>query len=72
MMWNYTGTPIAYETGDWDGKRSDEVVAVDDIGRKHIARVYEGIMDGSEFKDWVDGDDYIIDREIIKWLSLPE
>ena len=72
MEWKYVGNPITYETGEWDGKRSDEVVAVDDIGIKHIARVYAGVMDGNEFIDWVDGNDYIIDRKIIKWLSLPE
>jgi hypothetical protein len=72
MKWKYTGNPIAYETGAWDGRRSDEVVAVDDIGRKHIARVYAGIMDGNEFIDWVDSDDYIINREIVKWLSIPD
>jgi hypothetical protein len=72
MEWEYTGHPIAYETGEWDGKRSDEVIAVDDIGRKIIARVYTGIMDGSEFIDWVDIDGNIIDRPIVKWFKIPE
>jgi hypothetical protein len=74
MEWKYTEneTPIAYEIGVWDGKRSDEVVVVDDIGRNIIARLYEGTMDGTKFKDWIDSDDYMIEREIIKWLALPE
>lgn len=74
MEWKYTEkeTPLAYETGSWDGRRSDEVVCEDDIHRKHIARVYEGTMDGSKFKDWIDSSDYIIDREIVRWLALPE
>ena len=73
MEWKYpqNETPLCYETGAWDGKRSDEIVAEDDIGRKHIARVYEGFMDGNKFCDWIDGDDYVIDREIVRWLKLP-
>lgn len=70
--WEYGGYPIVYETGVWDGKRSCEVVAVDDIDIKHIARVFVGTIDGSEFIDWVDNDGYIIDREIVKWIELPE
>lgn len=74
MEWKYVEkeTPLCYETGKWDGIRSDEVVAEDDIGRKHIARVYEGAIDGSSFRDWFDSDDYSIDREIVRWLALPQ
>lgn len=75
MEWKYTENndfPIAYETGNWDGKRSDEVLVVDDIGRKMVARLYEGTMDGSNFKDWYDNEDYSIEREIVKWLNIPE
>ena len=73
MEWKYpqNETPLCYETGVWDGKRSDEVVAEDDIGRKYIVRVYEGTMDGSKFQDWIDNDGCIIDREIVRWLKLP-
>ena len=71
--WRYTEneTPLAYETGNWDGKRSDEVIGVDDIGRTHVLRLYEGFMDGSAFRDWIDNSDYIIDREIVKWFPIP-
>lgn len=75
MEWKYPEKnefPIAHETGDWDGKRSDEVLAVDDIGRKIVARLYEGKMDGSHFKDWYDSEGFSIEREIVKWLSIPE
>jgi len=75
MEWKYienNETPITYETGVWDGKRSEEVLVVDDIGRKMVARLYEGAMDGSHFKEWYDNEDYCINREIVKWLSIPE
>lgn len=72
LDWRYEGVPVAYERGDWDGLRSDEVIAVDDIGRKHIARIYQGVLDGTEFCDWVDNTDYIIDREIVKWAKIEE
>ncbi len=75
MEWKYienNETPITYETGVWDGKRSEEVLVIDDIGRKMVARLYEGTMDGSHFKEWYDNEDYCIDREIIKWMSIPE
>lgn len=74
MEWKYTKEqmPLCYEIGEWDGKRSDEIVAEDDIGRKHIVRVYEGVMDGSKFQDWIDIDDYVINREIVRWIALPQ
>ena len=75
MEWKYTENnemPITYETGVWDGKRSEEVLVVDDIGRKMVARLHEGTMDGSHFKEWYDNEDYCINREIVKWLSIPE
>ena len=74
MEWIYTENEktIAYETGEWDGKRSDEVVVQTDIDTKHIARLYEGVMDGSEFSNWVESDDYEFSREIVRWLKLPE
>lgn len=71
MKWNYNGYPIAYEIGNWDGKRSNEVVVEDDDGEKYIARLYEGFLDGSEFKDWIDNNGYTL-FNIIKWIELPD
>jgi hypothetical protein len=72
MEWKYTKdeTPITYETGDWDGKRSDKVVVINESGTAYIARLYEGFMDGSEYKDWIDSNDYMI-YNIVKWFPLP-
>lgn len=64
-----TEMPITYETGDWDGKRSDEVVVEDNNGKKHVARLYEGFMDGSAFSEWFENDDWAI-NEPVRWLSL--
>ena len=72
--WQYPekDMPLTYETGVWDGKRSDKVVVEDDIERTMIARLYEGTMDGHKFQCWVDESDNIIDREIVRWLALPQ
>jgi hypothetical protein len=64
--------PIALETGDWDGKRSDFVLTCSSSGVYHIARLYSGFLDGSDFNDWVNHtDDYILSR-ITHWQYLPE
>ena len=74
MEWKYTQneTPIATESGDWDGNRSELVVAEDNFGFKYLARIYEGFMDGENFLNWVDDDDIMIDSEIIRWVSIPD
>ena len=64
-------TPITYETGDWDGKRSCEVVAQDESGKNYIARLYEGFLDGINFKDWIDSNDDYINNKILRWVALP-
>jgi hypothetical protein len=73
MEWKYTEKqlPITYKTGDWDGKKSDEVIAEDADGKKYIAVLYSGFMDGSEFNDWYTNDDWCLSR-IVRWFSIPE
>jgi hypothetical protein len=70
-MWNFKGTPIAYEVGDWDGKRSQEVLAQGESGTRYLARVYEGVMDGEAFLEWVDNSDYVIYEKITAWMKIP-
>jgi len=41
--------PLAYQTGGWDGKKSDKVLVCTHSGKYHVAEMYEGILDGSEF-----------------------
>lgn len=65
-------TPNCYETGDWDGKKSDEVLCSDIKGNCFIAIAYEGTMDGSHFLDWYDKDDYEIKNEVAYWAELTD
>jgi hypothetical protein len=62
-------TPLAYETGGWDGKRSDFVLAKNKWGNVYIARTYEGIIDGSKFCDFAEKDDSIISN-IVEWRPI--
>ena len=73
MEWIYVKNelPLAYETGDWDGKRSEQIIVEDKLGNKYLAHYYEGILDGCEFTDWVDNRDYIIDIEVVRWIKIP-
>jgi hypothetical protein len=63
-------TPHAYESGNWDGLKSDPVLAVDKNGKFHIAVVYEGHMDGSHFIDFYDTRDFEL-RDITHWCKIP-
>lgn len=62
--WNKTAEslPHAYETGDWDGKRSDQVMIQLKDNIVCIGVLYEGFIDGEEFQDW-----YSIDAEGQEW-----
>jgi len=62
-------SPLAYETGEWDGKRSDFVLAKNKFGNIYIARTYEGIIDGSKFCDFAEKDDSIISH-IVEWRPI--
>ena len=61
--------PLAVETGEWDGKRSDFVLAKNKWGNVYIARTYEGIIDGNKFCDFAEKDDTIISH-IVEWRPI--
>lgn len=61
--------PIAYETGNWDGKRSDFVLAKNIHGNWFKARTYQGVMDGYEFCDFVDDTDMVVSN-IVSWRPI--
>ena len=63
-------TPLCYIRGEWDGKRSDEIIVEDKDGTKFLATVYEGTMDGSHFIDWISDSDYTIEFPV-KWMKIP-
>ena len=61
--------PLATESGDWDGLRSDFVIAKDHHGNVFISRIYEGILDGFEFCDFVDNEDQVLSH-IVEWRPI--
>ena len=62
-------TPTATETGDWDGKRSDFVLAKTKNASHYILRVYEGFSNGEKWVDWADKND-MIHTGIVEWRSF--
>jgi hypothetical protein len=46
------GMPFCYQKGDWDGERSDLIIAETVSGKKFTAYCYSGFMDGQNFFDW--------------------
>ena len=62
-------TPTATEIGDWDGKRSDFVLAKTKNGSHYILRVYEGFSNGEKWVDWADKND-MIHTGIVEWRSF--
>ncbi len=61
--------PLTYKTGLFDGKKSDKVLVIDKSGKYHIAEMYEGFLDGSDFCDFYDDRDFEI-TNIIFWKEL--
>ena len=62
-------TPTATEIGDWDGKRSDFVLAKTKNGSHYILRVYEGFSNGEKWVDLADKSD-MIRTGIVEWRSF--
>ena len=70
--WHYLPElPVAYETGKWDGKRSDFVLVECSYLNFRVARIYHGTLDGFEFTDWYDEYDNDIPFVPIRWRELP-
>ena len=60
--------PICYESGDWDGRRSDFVLVKTLDGGWYKAKLYSGTIDGSEFNDWVNENDNLLN--VIYWRPM--
>ena len=71
MIWNKLKEkrPLAYKTGLFDGKKSDKVLVADQYGKYHIAEMYEGVLDGSEFCDFYDQKDFEI-KNVEYWTEI--
>jgi hypothetical protein len=61
--------PHAYQTGCWDGKKSDEVLVCTRSGLFHVAVMYHVIMDGSESFDFYDSRDFDI-QNVEYWTEI--
>ena len=74
MEWIDTNekTPLCFERGEWDGRKSSNVLAEDIEGKKYIAHLYEGFLDGGSFQDWFDGEGYSINKSIVRWMEIPD
>ncbi|WFB67042.1 hypothetical protein [Chryseobacterium sp. WX] len=68
--------PICFETGNWDGKQSELVLAETIDGEQFIGQCYEGFQDGSKFFDWyqvdeINKNDWLITKTISRWMKIP-
>lgn len=71
MIWHKLKdrTPLAYQTGDWDGKKSDKVLVCALSGKYYVAEMYEGVIDGNEFCRFYDINDFEI-QHIAFWTEI--
>lgn len=61
--------PIATEKGCWDGLKSDKMLVATRSGNIHVAVMYEGILDGSEFRCFYDDRDFEIEH-VVFWTEI--
>jgi hypothetical protein len=66
--------PLCYQSGDWDGKRSDNVLVELKDGNYIVAVCYEGVLDGCRFFDWYEGiEKYELkESEVRRWMKIPD
>lgn len=65
--------PATYETGAWDGKRSDVLILLLEDGKYVTGRLYSGFMDGSEFNNWYDATDSEMELTNVEaWAVIPK
>jgi hypothetical protein len=62
MIWNKLTEkkPLTYNTGSFDGKKSDKVLVADQDGKYHIAEMHETGIYGREFYEFYDDRDFEI------------
>jgi len=63
--------PNCFESGNWDGLRSNFVLVFDKNGNYSIARAYEGVVDGNKYFEFYDSNDFEI-FNVIFWAKLIE
>lgn len=72
LNWNHfrKSYPPCYQTGAWDGKRSDVVICLMADGKYQLARAYE-YDDNFLNVWWYDSDDMELGEEIVFWANIP-
>lgn len=70
-VWRNTefSKPLAYQTGHWDGKKSDTILIQDVHGNIYTGTYYEGFIDGSSFSDFYDDKDNEI-NDVVKYMEI--
>ena len=78
MKWIDTNEslPYCYETGNWDGKKSDLFLGETITGNKFLGECFEGILDGHYYFEWyavdeITGNDYSINEPVSRWMRIP-
>jgi hypothetical protein len=61
--------PLAYQTGHWDGKKSDTILIQDIQGNIFAGTYYEGFIDGNNFYDFYDDKDNEI-LDVAKFMEI--
>ena len=61
--------PIAVESGCWDGLRSSELLVKTIGGKHHVATMYKGVIDGCEFCNFYDQNDFEINH-VEYWVEI--
>lgn len=64
--------PYCYETGDWDGKRSDFILIKDGEGEVNVGVAYSGFVDGVHFINFYDRSGLEIEGHIVSWQTIPK
>lgn len=59
--------PLCFETGDWEGKKSDKLLFIDSKGDRFIGECYQG----DDYTDIYDEKGYIRDN-VTHYQTLPE
>ncbi len=62
--------PHCYETGDWDGKKSDLVICKDTEGDLHLACCYEYSLEEPDPFEWYDKGDFGLRHEVAYWKNI--
>lgn len=72
MKWNNLNEtqPMATESGNWDGLKSEPLLVADKNGIFHVAVMYKGFLDGSDFQDFYSLNDFLIEN-VTHWVYIP-